>query len=366
MKTERLLELALDLKADLSQTNIIALIDQLTAALQNQINGSNPAAQQATSQHLKTIETNLEKSRVNDYPPSWLRELEELKLANYFGSPLMAWIKSILERNQITVHDALNEIKTIRERLSTVSTSLNNLTSSLQDLGFQAEALQPNQYEVAVEIPRPAVKNELGELGKELGKLDRIFSIFSEIATGSRTRFQIRAIASSELSVFLNSVPAGAAMIALAIERMVTVYEKVLHILTLHRDLAQTDVPKNLLDGIQEHVEKTVQDGIEQYAKEFEEKYFEKVPKGRRPELSNELRSTLAEIAKRLDAGYGFDVRGGPTPQPTKGKEPSSEELELQKYREIVGETRQRIRFFKPEGEPILKLSNLPDREQEK
>lgn len=365
MKAERLLEISLDLKSDLAETRILKILDALTAALQNQTNTPNETHQKAISDQLAQLYEHLEKSRVNSYPPSWVRELERLKLEEFFGKALSAWVKSIFERNQITLNDALRDAQFIRDRIKSISDSLNNLTSSLINFGFDPETLKPNEYEITIEIPRATVKNEFGELGREFTKLDRMLSVFCEIATGSRTRFQVRAISSSQLTAFLDSIPAVAVMLALCLERMVTIYGKVLNIVVMHRNLAKTDLPKEVLDKIQDHIGATVKNGIEEYAKEFESKYFSSVPKTRRTELDKELRDTLADIARRLDVGYGFDVRGGPPPQQEGEEESSSEQAELNRLHQIVVEARQKIRLFKPEGEPILRLPEPADRSQQ-
>lgn len=361
MKTERLLEIAKDLQADLQTTNIINLLDQLIAALQNQINSPNAQHQETISTTLKTIQTNLDESRVNTYPVSWMREIERLDISKFFGGNLAEWLKSSFERNQIIITETLKQVQFIRTRLNAIQTSISQLISSLAELHIQTEELQSGEYEITIEIPREAVNNEIRELGKEFERLDRVLSVFSEIATGTREPFHIRAIASSQLMALLDSVPATAAMVALALERMVTVYEKVLHILTMYKSLAQTDLPKEVLDKIQDHVAVSVKSGIEDYAKELELTRFEKVPQARRAELGTELRMALSEIARRLDEGYGFDVRGGPVPPEDKAKPDDAAKVEVRKFQTIVNNARQRIRLFKPQGEPILRLPAAPD-----
>ena len=90
-------------------------------------------------------------------------------------------------------------------------------------------------------VPRAVVRNRLDLFARELVVLEKIFGVLSELATGSRPSFQIRTFSSSELTIVFASMPAVAAAIALAVERVITTYKRLLEIrlLPVQRTLKQ-------------------------------------------------------------------------------------------------------------------------------
>lgn len=368
MRVERLHELAIELGADLKTSNMPTLISSLAVALQNQVKTPNPNFQAEITSLRQKIEEATSKSVTNNYSPSRISELAELKLDKFFGNSLAAWLKEIFERNQITFDIAQKEVAFIQDRLAQIQNSLKNLVGSLKFLGFGTEKLKPNEYEIAILIPRRAVDNDLGEFGRELNRLDRIFGTFCEVVTGSREHFRIRAIASSELSVFLDSIPAVAAFVALAIERAVKLYETILNIRRLRQQLVIGETPQHITDELQKYIEEKIKEGMQDQAAAIENEYFAKIEKNRQNELRKMLVDALDEIAARIDEGYGFDVRGEPEPEPkdsaAENDQSKLERRERDRIYEIVAAARQQIKLFKPEGDPVLRISRQRRDEQ--
>lgn len=360
MKVERLYEIALDLKADFKATKIISITDALVNALQSQVSNPNPEHQRQISTYRDELISALKSSRVNIYPESWTKHLDEMGVRKYLGNALADLIHAIISRNQITTNDALNEISEIKSQLDIVSNSINNLINAFKYFEFEAEALEAGQYEISVSIPREAIHNELGRLGKELSRLERIFGVFTEITTGSRAPFQLRALSTTDPTVFLDSIPAVAAAFSIALERCVALYNGGLKIIISHKELRDNGVPIDKLSGLKERISTTILEGLNEIALEIENEHFVNVPVTRTTELSKELREALKDIAARLDEGYGFDVRGETTEEASDST-PENAEGEHQEKRldinyQIVSEARRKIRRFKPQPEAILGL----------
>lgn len=74
------------------------------------------------------------------------------------------------------------------------------------------------------------MSNDLRTFALELHRLDRTFGVFSELATGTREGFQVRSISSTDLTVFVDAAPEIAACTAIAVERVVALYKKLLEI----------------------------------------------------------------------------------------------------------------------------------------
>jgi hypothetical protein len=358
MKVEHLYEIALDLQADLKETNIISIMNELLIALQNQIDAPNPTYQEQISNHKEKLSEALKLSRINNYPPSWNIPLEAMDIKEYVGCTLDQKISNILSKNQITVNDAHKEILQQKDIVETISTSIDNLILSLKYLEFTPDVLNAGEYEISIMIPRAAVHNEVGRLGKELELLNKIFGVFSEIATGSREPFKLRSISTTDPTVFIESLPAVALLVAAAIERCVVVYNGVLDIVIKHKEMSGMNIPDKVLNLLKEHITTEIDKGLKEIVNQIESENFQNIPAGRKNELRTELSKAIKDIATRLDNGYCFDVRGEP---PIPDNNPVDEndvqvENKSEKTYWLVSEARKNIRFFKSQGEPILGL----------
>jgi hypothetical protein len=156
--------------------------------------------------------------------------------------------------------------------------------------------------------------------------------------------------------VFLHSAPAIAALVATSIERVATLYERVLSIIKLHREMKQKDLPADVLQPMKDHIDQAVKLGLEQIAKQLEDEYFPKMERGRKQEIRKELRHALEDLAARLDRGYTFDVRGAP-PEPSPDSAGQSTETQARNAFRIVENARPKLQQFKAESEPILGIT---------
>jgi hypothetical protein len=146
------------------------------------------------------------------------------------------------------------------------------------------------------------------------------------------------------------------------LERLTAMYERMLNIIKMHREMRAMKLPDQMLEQMEKHISKTLKDEIEAAAKELEAGHLKLIEQTRRQELKTELRNCLRELAARFDQGYTFDVRGS---KPDDGEiEGDPDPQTSQGQRRIVAEKRERLKYFRAENEPVLKLpENKPDRE---
>src|SRR5205807_32403 len=130
-------------------------------------------------------------------------------------------IENVVSRNEITPALAKEEIDTINTRLQTLRESVSQLRTALSNLQVGAETLEPGQCEIGFLIPRPAVDDELDELGEEFEELDQILRTISEVATGDGGPVKVRAISSTDFMLFVTQHPAAAALLALIVDELV-------------------------------------------------------------------------------------------------------------------------------------------------
>jgi hypothetical protein len=164
MNAERLHAVVTALARELTATNTPSLVRQLANALQQP---QDPNQQQAAASFREQLEKLLADTSTDEWSPAWRQSLEELGVANLFGSTLLAQIEETLGRNEITPSAASAELTAIADRLDALSTAIDQASSAFAFFGIGAEELEPGEFEIGFLIPRPAVDNELQELGTE-------------------------------------------------------------------------------------------------------------------------------------------------------------------------------------------------------
>ncbi len=368
MRAEELYRVVREIHSDIEDIGIEVLLPQLVEALLAHANSPTAETQMKIAEAREAVEAALAKSRFNAAAPTERELIAAMEVDHLIGSALAARIKEAFEGNDLTPAVAHERIEAINEQVQQLYSQSEQLTGSLSYFEVEPDELDAGEFEVIVSIPGAAIDDELVQLGKEAIKLNQIIGVFSEIATGSRDPVKIRAVASSDPTFFLASVPAVAAAIAVGIERVAALYERILNIIKLHREMKKLELPTKLLDPLKQYIDTQVGDGIEQIAKQFEREYMVKVEASRKQELKIELRRALREIAQRLDRGYGFDVRGEGTEDagPADGEGEAAAKgtgsaADISKALKIVTEVRPKLRHFTAEADPILGLPDLKD-----
>lgn len=362
MNSERLHLIAQEIVRDLKNTTMEEKLQELVTHLQNQVNQPNePQHQQSVSQTLTQLYQVLESSAINDFRQTWKQTVEEIGGAGLFGRELRSTIEEIFSRNQITPSVALEEIQKIHSSIHNLHEALNQVIAGFTQLTVGLDDLEPGQSELGVLVPRNFVENRLDNFGKELSELNAIFNPFVELSTGSRPGFEIRSISSSDLTVFLDLAPEAAACIAVAVERIITLYKGLLEIRKLHGDLEDQGVPKQKLKGVEDHANNLMRAGIKKMLPELIKDFYQKSDKGRKNELETELRHALTKIANRVDRGYNIEIRVKPVPKEDKETEGDEAEDTLQVRIEQIESASKTLQFLRQDGKPILCLPESDD-----
>ncbi len=357
MNAERLHVIARALKADFEAIQLQKNINQLITALQNQVKQpAEPKHQQQLSHTLAEFWVSCETSKANEFTPAWLDIVKEIGGEEFIGKRLQEEVRGITERNNITPSVALQELEQINSRFKLFMTAINQLCASMGALNIGHEQLESGECEVGVVVPRNAVDNALEDFGKELVQINKIFSVFSEIATDSRENFKIRTISSSDLTVFLEFIPEIAACTALAIERIVALYKQLLEIRELRSKMEENGVSKENLSGVDQHANTLMEDGIQILVEDLIRDYHKNPDEARKNELRVEAKYALNRLAKRIDKGYGIDVRI----EPYIGDENIETDVD-DRLVETILQASKNIQYVKPAGEPILTLPDSED-----
>lgn len=323
-------------------------------------NPNQPEPQQRVSAAREALNDVLRESPANDFSPVWRQALDEMGIGDLVGDVLLESIEAVLLVNDITPNTAAAEVGEIMSRVSEMVTALSQADESLTFFKIRSEDLAPGEFEIGVMIPRRAVGNGLEALGKEFIDLKRIIATFSELAGESRPDIEVRSISSSEFQVFLAAAPIAAALVATTMERLLKSYESYLNIRKLHRELAESGIPEEKLEGVSGYVSETMEESIKQIVEEaLAEARIE--DDGRINELRKDLKDQVSRLAERIDNGFDVEVRAGELPEPTEGEEDEETlDPETMAATEKVLDAQKSLEFMNVEGKAILHL-NPPD-----
>jgi len=365
MNAERLHVILKAVHIEITNLGLESLFQQLVGNLQNQVNEQqHPQYQEAVATALRNLYQALSDAESNNFSPAWKQVLEEVGILRLLGQELSSSIKNIFERNQITLSVALNEIQEISSEFGELTIAIGNLLKSFEYFKIGAEDLEAGKCELGILVPRKFVDNKLSGFAKELKELDSIFQVFAEVATSTRPGFNIRSISSSDLTVFLDMAPEIGACTAIAVERIVALYKKLLEIRRLRKELNNQDVPDKNLAGIEDHANTLMNDGIKKLTEELLTTYYKSEDKGRRNELTTALNLALTKIASRVDRGFNIEIRVEPLE--VDGDEESDSTPEEETHISVIQSASKNLQFMRLEGDPILKLPESLDNDTDK
>lgn len=341
------------LREDFRRTNLPQRMEQLSSALQQLVQSPNPNNQQAVGNAKKEALKGAEESEIEDLSPAWKEMLVEIGYADSLGDAVSRRLNESFKQANITPNIVKEEVDELKNEIKTLNNAVTSGISVFEALSVGAEELDPGACELGFMVPREAINFRLDEFAKECKEFDFIFGTFSEVVTGHRDHYKISTISSSDLSVFLDSLPAVAALVATAAERIVAFYKQILEVRKLRSGMLEQGVPKEALAKIDEHTNSKMSNAIADIAKEIIEEQGDKHDAGRANELENSLRISLQKLANRIDRGYHIEVRIGQLPEPTK-EEPGDEDL--QASADAIHKATKPLQFIRLEGDPILSL----------
>jgi hypothetical protein len=356
MRAERLGAIAREIINDLYETEVIERVGELVDALDELASNPTDATEAAVAAARQAVTDAVYSSRVSKYPPALQDVMAEMRIDHLFGSKLLADIDSDIQKNGITPGVARDAVSSRLSYLKTLQKQAKAIVEALVYFEVGFDELAPGEFELMIQIPGEAIDEELGQLGKEAQRLNAILGVFTEIATGSREPIKLRGLGSSDPTFFLDSLPATAALFATAVERIAAFYAQIQGIIKTHRDMKAQEVPTPVIDGMKKHIDDSIKTGLDKIAKDIEKESMKHASATRKPELRSELKKSLYEIARRIDEGYVFDVRGAPPPELVDDEAPTADQSAAERAYQIVEEARPRIQHFQSESEPILSL----------
>ncbi|HVQ57848.1 MAG TPA: hypothetical protein VMS60_02965 [Solirubrobacterales bacterium] len=362
MNAERLHAIVDVLKKEITETRYPRHLKGLVKGLEGLAEKpADPKSQRQVDAEIQSLRRILSNSVADDFSPIWRREIEAMEIADLVGNALLAQIEAVLDANDDAPDAAAAQMAQIQGVVERFIGAVNGAASSLHFFRIGDEHLNPGDFEVGFMIPRKRVNNGLKSLGEEFVALQQLLGPFSELAGENRPEVNVRAISSSEFQVFLIAGPTIAASVAYALDRLASVYERILHIRLMEKELAKSDIPDTVLDPLSSHIEDLIAVEIEAITEALVDRST-LTDEGRLNELRTELRMELAELAQRIEQGYNVEVRTGELPEGGKDQDDSLEPS-ARKAAESVLEAQAGIRSLNAAEEPGLSLKQPDDLE---
>ncbi len=359
------------IKKEYVDKNILELLSQLQAALQQSVSQPTPDTAKTFKTQYSEVLKVLSQSDVNTVTPTQRMIFDDIGASQNIGNGLLSRIKKLISSNQIVPANALSELNEVIQGLTTYLGSITNIISEFEALEIEYDELRPGEFEGGISIPRDVIEPSLEDLSKEFASIDTFVKTIKEIVGDEPTSVGVKTITSTEWQIFIEYIPEAAACAALAIERIVALYKNHLEIRKLKMDMEQKELPETVTKPMQEYIDGIVKEKLREIGEEVVDAYYKQDDDGRKNELKNKLTRSLRYVAKRIDHGATFqtDARAPEEPQPEDGKEEINAE-KLDKYNtakelaEYVNETNKEITRLQRSDQPTLMLTDDPDGEE--
>ena len=360
MNTERLHAIAKVLKNELSQKQTVNSLQSLTHSLQQIVQQNNQSTQQNLVSSRDSFYRTVTDTPSDSLTPAWRQILVEIGGDDLFGKELKQKVEKILAENQMTPGVAQQRLAEIHNGLQSFSQALDQLLAAFKHFDISSEELAPGEGEIALLIPREAVHDKLEEFMDELDDMKLILNTFSELATGHKDDLKIRTISSSGLMLFLAASPLFGAMVARAIDFVVSQYKKILEIKKLQIELNRLELPEEISERTKEHANSLMEKSIDAFTIQIVNEFHSGKDGERKNELRNAVKISLNKIANKVDQGFNFEVRI----EPPKTFDKSEEGKEVQQAVQAIKNASGNMQYMKLEGPPILALPEKAQSDQ--
>ena len=269
-------------------------------------------------------------------------------------------MEAVFSENQLTPAMAMEELKALAKEMGALKASVDALVTGFTGLSVPRMDLEPGACELGVLIPRAAVQDRLDLFATELKIFHQVLKDMNEYVTNDAAPVRIRAISSSDLTVYLDMLPKVGAFLAVCLERLIAAYKKILEIRKLRNELATQGVPEESLGQVDSHANTVMEEEIRSIVEEVCRENCA-VEGARKNELEVSLQTGLNRLANRIDKGYNIDIRAKPPEQAANDNSDDAERAAADAAL-VISQASAALEFIREEGAPIL---TLPEGEEE-
>ena len=355
MNTSRLLELVNQLLAVEAAHPVNNALSKAAAAMQGIVNQPNQA--EAQTQYADRF--NVLRERVlgmnASFSPADIELMEEIGAQPYFAANIAEQIEKESLYNAVTPAVVLAKITSVRDQRQTYIQLLQQLKASLEGVGILTTTLRPGEAELSILLPRTLFENRFDELIDELGEINKILRIFSEIVTGDVSVVEVKQISTTDPIFGLAMDAAIIGAIGAAITWGLDTWERIARIRKLRADSQEVLTKEEIEAFFDTKIKKTIDEAVA--AKATELFPTEHAEAGRKHELRNALEWALNSIMYRIERGMRVEICFLP-PTQTEGAPPVPEPVATSFA--TLAEVVPKLKFPDVKDPPVLQLPPTP------
>lgn len=218
--------------------------------------------------------------------------------------------EAIIRDGETPAH-AATRLAQLRARIAEFLATASATVTSFRKLGIAIEDTPADQAEVELRVPDPLLKGNLRGLARESGALERILGDIGEAATGIRPTLELRSLGTGSAEIVLVVDPITGAAILTVVTAIVQLINALLETRKHQAALEKQRVPKEVLEALAAWEQQRVTTQLEELRKEL--LAANKVTdKPRKNELDNALKTSLKQLADKVDRGLDIDVSVAP------------------------------------------------------
>jgi hypothetical protein len=223
----------------------------------------------------------------------------------------------------------------------------------MKAIGLTHISISPGQAEVGFLIPRGFFKNQLEPLVKELGAINNIIRIFSEVThDGSAEQVEVRQISTIDPQFFFGLDPVTVLTIGSAVTWAINLWGKVEKIRKVRAETALLSIhtEKELQSLFDDRIEEKIAEAVKYEVERIHGPDDGKA--GRRTELrNNHIGWALRSLLARIERGIQIEIRSLSPPPSTETSDSKAQETFGQ-----LEEVKRELVYPDVEGTPVLKL----------
>jgi hypothetical protein len=310
MDAGRLLEVLEDIDAEFSGS----YIKTLQSIVQSYTAARDTPAQDPSGQ-IKTAHERLaeffKSSVFTDYPPSKRHILDAIGGSRLVGPEAEVYFLGLLVDAGMSAASVVAVATEFVTKVDKFRKSCSQALTGLRALGVVPHSLGASECEVGVLIPRGISGGNLSGLNGELAQWNLALKGFAELAGEEQREIAVKGLASGSDEAYLAVGIVTARLLALAIDRVLAWYKKIMEIQEARARLASLGAPVAEAAAVKAHEKKLLEDGISSLVHDLIEQSGTKLAANRKGEIENQLTITVRHIAKFVDHGGDVEVTVG-------------------------------------------------------
>ncbi len=290
-----------------------ATLDKLEA-LYDAINATSsppdPDGQSEINDAQADLLDSIESFHSNRFGPVKAKLAQDLGLADLTGPRFIDLITDTLNPQNISDLDIAGALEQLHTETKAKIGSLRSLNHSLDTLNIKPAKLT-DHAEVAISLPEELTHNSSESFRQHLRKTELVIGSLQEAIEGKKDPVKIQDLGDGCLEVVLACTPVVASCIADCITKLLDLYERVLRIRKLKKELDEMAVPPEATEPLGMHEKDYVSNGIKEIKINITNNFYGD-DQNRQNELENALDRSIDVLKEFIDKGVLIDVESPP------------------------------------------------------